>query len=57
VWAGAAVMNRRNRHNYLTVFAELLAKQVIFATPAKNAMVWEASAEDLQRHNAHSNAI
>ena len=35
VWLGADEMNRRKGHNYLTVFADLLAKRVIFATPGK----------------------
>ncbi len=39
VWVGADEMNRRKGHNYLTVFAELLAKRVIFATPGKDATV------------------
>ena len=39
VWVGADEMNRRKGHNYLTVFADLLAKRVIFATPGKDASV------------------
>jgi hypothetical protein len=44
-------MNRRKGLNYLTVFADLLAKKVLFATPGKDASVWEASAAELLRHN------
>ena len=57
VWVGGDEMNRRKGHNYLTVFADLLAKRVLFATPGKDASVWEAFAAELQRHNGHPKAI
>ena len=57
VWVGAAEMNRRKGDNYLTVFADLLAKRVLFATPGKDASVWEAFAAELLRHNGHPKAI
>ncbi len=50
-------MNRRKEHNYLTVFADLAAKRVLFATPGKDASVWAAFAEELLRHNGHPKAI
>jgi transposase len=57
VWVGADEMNRRKGHNYLTVFADLVAKRVLFATPGKDASVWEAFAAELLRHNGHRKAI
>jgi transposase len=57
VWVGADEMNRRKGHNYLTVFADLMAKRVLFATPGKDASVWAAFAEELLRHNGHPKAI
>ena len=57
VWVGADEMNRRKGHNYLTVFADLLAKRVLFATPGKDAWVWAAFAAELLRHNGHPKAI
>jgi transposase len=57
VWVGADEMNRRKGHNYLTVFADLVAKRVLFATPGKDASVWEAFAAELLRHNGHPKAI
>ncbi len=57
VWVGAHEMNRRKGHNYLTVFADPLAKRVLFATPSKDASVWEAFAVELLRHNGHPKAI
>ncbi len=57
VWVGANEMNRLNGHKYLTVFADLVAKRVLFATPGKDASVWEAFAGELLRHNGHPKAI
>jgi transposase len=57
VWVGADEMNRRKGHNYLTVFADLVAKRVLFAMPGKDASVWAAFAADLLRHNEHPKAI
>ena len=52
VWVGGDEMNRRKGHNYLTVFANLLAKRVLFATSGRDASVWEAFAAELLRHNS-----
>ncbi len=57
VWVSGGEMNRRKVANYLTVFTDLLAKRVIFATPAKAAKVWEAFAGELLRHNGRPKAI
>jgi hypothetical protein len=35
VWAGADAMNRHNGHNYLKVFADLVANGVGLATPGR----------------------
>ncbi len=39
VWVGADEMNLLKGHKYLTVFADLVAKRVLFATPGKDASV------------------
>ncbi len=57
VWVGADEMTRRKWHNYLTVFADLVAKRVLFATPDKESPVWAAFAAELLRHNGHPKAI
>ena len=57
VRVGADEMNRRKGHNYLTVFADLMTKRVLFATPGKDALVWGAFAGELLRHNGHPKAI
>ena len=46
VWVVADEMNRRNGHNYLTVFADLMTKRVIFATPGKDTSVLGPSLEN-----------
>lgn len=57
VWVGADEMNRRKGHNYLTVFADLVKKRVIFATPGKDASVWQTFVEELVKHNGHAKSI
>jgi len=57
VWVGADEMNRRKGHNYVTVFADLLNKRVLFGTEGKDASVWERFSEELQVHNGHPKAI
>lgn len=57
VWIGADEMNRRKGHNYLTVFADLKARRVLFATEGKDASTWEAFVDELLKHNGHPKAI
>jgi len=57
VWVGADEMNRRKGHNYVTVFADLVKKRVLFGVEGKDAAVWEAFAEELEAHNGHPKAI
>ena len=57
VWVGADEMNRCERHNYLTVFVDLMPKRVLFATPGNDASVWAAFDEESLRHNGHPNSI
>jgi len=57
VWIGADEMNRKKGHNYVTVFADLLNKRVLFATEGKDASVWGAFAQELQAHNGHPKAV
>jgi transposase len=54
---GADEMSLRKGHNYLTVFCDLMAKRVLFATPGKDAEVWQAFGQEIQRHNGHPHAI
>lgn len=57
VWLGADEMNCRKGHDYLTVFADLVAKRVIYATEGKDAQVWERFVAALGAHNGHPQAI
>ena len=57
VWVGADEMNRKKGHHYLTVFVDLLAKRVLFATEGKDATTWEAFATALVAHNGHPKAV
>jgi transposase len=44
-------------HNYLTVFADLRDKRVIYATEGKEARAWESFVAEMQAHNAHPKQI
>jgi transposase len=57
IWVGADEMNRKKGHNYVTVFADLAQKRVLFGTEGKDASVWERFAQELQAHNGHPKAI
>jgi transposase len=57
VWVGCDEMNRRKGHNYLTVFADLLTKRVLFVKPGRDASVWEVLAAELLLHNGHPKAV
>lgn len=57
VWVGADEMNIRKGHNYLTVFADLKGKRVIYATEGKGADAWERFVAEMQAHNAHPKQV
>lgn len=57
LWVGADEMNRRKGHHYLTVFVDLVAKRVLYATEGKDSATWEAFAAELLKHNGHPKAI
>ena len=57
VWVGADEMNRKKGHNYITVFADLVNKRVLFGTEGKDASVWERFAQELQVRNGHPKAV
>jgi transposase len=57
VWVGADEMNIRKGHNYLTVFADLKGKRVIYATEGKGAAAWERFVAEMQAHNAHPKQV
>lgn len=54
---GVDEMAVRKGHNYLSVFADLLGKRVLFGTPGKEAAAFERFTADLGQHNGHPHAI
>lgn len=54
---GVDEMAIRKGHNYLSVFADLVGRRVLFGTPGKDTSVVERFAEDLYAHNGHPHAI
>ncbi len=47
----------RHGREYITVFADLLAKRVLFATEGTEAQTWVKFVEALEAHNGHRHAI
>lgn len=54
---GVDEMNVRKGQRYLTVFADLLGKRVLFATAGHGQETWKVFVEELERHNGHRHAI
>jgi transposase len=54
---GVDEMSVRKGHQYISVFADLGQRHVLFGTPGKDASVWERFMEDLGQHNGHPHAL
>lgn len=54
---GVDELNIRKGHEYLSVFADLVAKRVLFATEGKDKEVWVKFVEALEAHNGHRHSI
>jgi transposase len=50
-------MSVRKGHEYVSVFADLVAKRVLFATEGKDKATWVKFVEALELHNGHRHAI
>lgn len=54
---GCDELNSRKGQHYLTVFADLAQRRVLFATPGRDASTWSAFAAELPRHGARVDQI
>ena len=54
---GVDEMSVRKGHQYISVFADLIAKRVIFATEGKDRATWVQFVEALEKHNGHRHAL
>ena len=54
---GVDELNVRKGHEYISVFADLVAKRVLFATEGKDASTWERFVAALEAHHGHRHAI
>lgn len=54
---GVDEMSVRKGHEYISVFADLVSKRVLFATEGKDHQVWHSFVEALEAHNGHRHAI
>jgi transposase len=57
VCVGVDEMSRAKGHRYVTVFADLIKKRVLFATPGKDASTWDEFIRVLEEHNGHRHGI
>jgi transposase len=54
---GVDEMSVRKGHEYISVFADLVAKRVIFATEGHGKETWAAFVQGLEAHQGHRHAI
>jgi transposase len=54
---GVDEMNVRKGHEYISVFADLMRRRVIFATEGKDKETWVRFVETLEKHNGHRHSI
>ena len=54
---GVDEMSVRKGHEYVSVFADLVAKRVLFGTEGNNKEVWKAFVEALEKHNGHRHSL
>lgn len=54
---GVDEMSVRKGHEYLSVFADLIKKRVLFATEGRDYQTFERFVETLEKHNGHRHAI
>jgi len=54
---GVDEMSVRKGHEYLSVFADLVRKRVLFATEGKDHGVWADFVSVLEQHNGHRHAV
>lgn len=54
---GVDEMSVRKGHEYISVFADLVAKRVLFAAEGKDAGTWDQFIEAFEEHNGHRHAI
>lgn len=58
VWCvGVDEMSIRKGHEYISVFADLMGKRVIFATEGKDKETWTRFIETFEKHNGHRHSI
>jgi transposase len=54
---GVDELSVRKGHDYVSVFADLVRKRVLFATEGKDHSVWESFVTALEKHNGHRHAL
>jgi transposase len=57
LWGGVDELSVCKGHDYVSVFADLVRKRVLFATEGKDHAVWESFGTALEKHNGHRHAL
>ena len=57
VCVGRDELNVTKRHQYVSVFCDLIGKRVLFANRGKDKTVWQTFVAQMDRHNGHPRAI
>lgn len=56
-WVGVDEMSIAKGQTYISVFADLAARRVLFATEGKDKQTWGRFLEALEQHNGHRHAV
>lgn len=54
---GVDELNIRKGHQYISVFADLVSRRVLFATEGKDKETWGRFVEAFEKHNGHRHSI
>ena len=54
---GVDELSARKGHKYLTIFADLVKKRVLYAVPEKDSTTWKAFVKELKKHGGNRKKI
>ena len=57
ICVGVDEMNLRNGRVYLSIFADMEKRRVLFGTEGKDVQAWSRFIDDLEKHNGHRDGI
>ncbi|MDA1088030.1 MAG: ISL3 family transposase [Verrucomicrobia bacterium] len=54
---GVDELAARKGHKYLTIFADMIAKRVLYAVPGRDSATWKAFVKELKKHSGNRKKI